>query len=223
MAEFDNAEMTRFKQWWDSNGAAIAIGAIVGLIVIIGWQGWGWYQNRQATEAAGIYQQFEQGMTNGDVNEAVRNTAQRLRDDFAGTPYAASAALRLAGYDVEQEDYDKAAEQLDWAMNNAANDGVKHVARVRAARLAWSRDKPDEALKMLDVEHPPAFNALYSEVRGDIRAAQGDREAAYAAYQRALESLPRDTPSRALESKLADNAPADAADAPKDNESATAS
>lgn len=223
MAQFDNAEMTRLKQWWDGNGAAIVIGAVVGLAVIIGWQGWGWYKDRQATEAAGIYQQFEQGMASGKVNDAVRNTAQRLRDDFAGTPYAASAALRLAGYDVEQEDYDKAGEQLAWVMNNAANDGVKHIARVRGARLAWSQDKPDDALKMLDADHPPAFNTLYAEVRGDILAAQGDREGAYKAYQLALQSLPQNTPSRALESKLADNAPADAADAPTENKSATAS
>jgi predicted negative regulator of RcsB-dependent stress response len=223
MAEFDNQEVNRLKHWWDSNGMALVIGAVVGLAVIIGWQGWGWYQDRQANQAADIHQQLQQGLANGNVNDAVLKTADRLKSDYAGTPYAADAALRLAGYYVEQQDYAKAREQLDWAVNNAANEGVAHIARVRAARLAWTQDNADEALQMLDTEHPPAFNALYAEVRGDILAARGDREGAYKAYQLALESLPQDTPSRALETKLADNAPADAADAPSDQKSASAS
>jgi|AntDeeMetagen192_2_1112575.scaffolds.fasta_scaffold04420_2 predicted negative regulator of RcsB-dependent stress response len=223
MAEFDSEEMTRLKQWWNGNGMAIVMGAVVGLAVIIGWQGWNWYQDRQTTEAAGIYQQFQQGVVSGNVNDAVLNTAERLKNNFAGTPYAANAALRLAGHFVAQEDYAEAREQLAWAMNNAANDGIRHIARVRAARLAWSQDDADKALKMLDAEHPSAFNALYAEVRGDILADQGDRDGAYKAYQQALESLPRDTPSRALESKRADNAPADAADAPTEQKSAVAS
>ena len=223
MAQFDNEEMNSLKRWWDSNGMALVIGVVVGLVVIIGWQGWRWHGENQATEAADIYQQVEQGVANGEVNDTVLETATRLKDDYAGTPYAANAALRLAGHYVEQEDYAKAREQLDWVVENAASEGVSHIARVRAARLAWTEGNADEALKMLDAEHPPSFDALYAEVRGDIHAAQGDREAAYKAYQLALENLPQDTPSRALETKLADNAPADAADAPTDKESASAS
>lgn len=223
MAEFDNEEMNSLKRWWDSNGMALVIGVLVGVVVIVGWQGWGWYTDNQATEAADVYQQVEQGIAGGNVDESVLETVARLKQDYAGTPYAASAALRLAGYHVQQQEYAKAREQLDWAMNNAANEGVSHIARVRAARLVWTQGEPEQALEMLDAEHPPAFDALYAEVRGDIHAAQGDREAAYKAYQRALDTLPQDTPSRALETKLADNAPADAADAPSDQESASAS
>jgi len=221
MAEFDNDEMSRLKRWWEGNGSALVIGVIVGLAVIIGWQGWNWYQNRQAAQAADIYQQVEQGMAGDSVDDNVLATVDRLKNDYSGTPYAADAALRLAGYYVEQQDYDKAREQLVWVSDNAANEGVGHIARVRAARLLWTQDKPDEALSLLDTDHPPAFDALYAETRGDILAARGDREGAYKAYQVALESLPPDIASRALETKIADNAPADAADAPTDSNSAS--
>lgn len=223
MAEFESEEMNSLKRWWDANGTALVIGALVGGVLIVGWQGWRWYQNSQASEAATVYQQFQQGVADGNVNDDIKTIAKRLKSDFSGTPYAADAALRLAGHYVQQQDYAKARKQLAWAMDNAASDGVRHIARVRAARLAWSQDKPDEALQMLDADHPAAFNALYAEVRGDILAGRGERAGAFKAYQLALESLPRDAPRRGLQSKLADNAPADNADAPSEPKSTPAS
>lgn len=223
MAEFESEEMSSLKRWWDANGTAVIIGALVGVVIIVGWQGWRWYVDNQASAAANAYQQFQQGLDSGTVNDDVIGIAKRLQDDFSGTPYAADAALRLAGYYVTQQDYAKAREQLAWAMDNADNAGIRHLARVRAARLAWSQDKPDEALQMLDTEHPPAFTTLYAEVRGDILAARGDRAAAYQAYQLALESLPPDAPKGTLESKAADIAPAAAADAPSESKSTPAS
>lgn len=223
MSDFDNEELGRIKQWWQANGTALVIGVVVGLLAIGAWQGWVWYQDRQASAAADIYAQVEHGVDSDNVNDTVVNVVEQLKNDYAGTPYAASAALDLAGYYVAQEQYDKALSQLDWAVNNADEEGVRHIARVRKARLVWTQGNADEALSLLDAEHPPAFDALYAELAGDIHAAQGDREAAYKSYQLALESLPQDTPRQALENKLADNAPADDAGAPSEQESASAS
>ena len=221
MAEFDNDEMGRLKQFWAGNGSALVIGVVLGLVVIIGWQGWQWYQDRQAVKAADIYQQIEPALAGDSVDEQALDSVERLKADYSNTPYAADAAMRLASQYVQQQDYDKAREQLMWVSENAANEGVAHIARVRAARLLWTQDKPDEALSLLDTDHPAAFDALYAETRGDILAAQGDREGAYKAYRIALESLPPDIATRALETKIADNAPADAADAPTDSNSAS--
>lgn len=230
MAEFDNEEANRLKRWWDDNGTAMVIGVSIGLLVVIGWQGWQWYQDRQAAAAAELYPQVEQAIANDQIDNTAVGLVDRLKSDYAGTPYAANAALRLAAYYVERDDYAKAREQLNWVMNNAANEGVAHIARVRAARLAWTQGQPDEALRLLDAAHPPSFVPLYAEVAGDIHAAQGDREAAHAAYQRALSSLPPGMPRRELESKLAYTAPAEPdtdvdneANTPNANENASAS
>ncbi|GAB3670102.1 YfgM family protein [Salinisphaera aquimarina] len=224
MADFDeNEELTQFKHWWAANGMSIMIGAVVGVVVIVGWQGWRWYHDTRAVSAAGIYQQVEHAVADGNVNDTVIKVVGQLKDDYSGTPYAADAALRLAGYYVDEKQYDKAHEQLVWAMDNASTEGVRNIARVRAARLAWTQDDADGALKLLATDHPESFDALYAELAGDIHAAQGDREAAYKSYQLALESLPPDTPRQPLETKLADNAPAAEADAPADPKSASAS
>jgi len=225
MAEFDdNEELTRFRHWWSANGTSVLIGGLIGIVVIVGWQAWGWHTSNQATEAANIYQQVEHGVATNQVNDTVVGVVSQLQDDYAGTPYAGDASLRLAGYYVGQEQYDKALEQIQWVVDNASNEGLQHVARVRAARLLWTQDRPDDALELLAVDHPASFNALYAEVAGDIHAAQGDRQAAFKSYQVALESLPPNMPADSLQTKRDDNAPADADVAPaEDSESANAS
>lgn len=223
MAEFDNEEINRLKQWWDANGMALVTGAVIGLLIIGGWQAWGWYRDSQSSAAADIFMQAQQGIASGEVDDGVRGAVTRLKDDYASTPYAADAALRMAAYDVQQGEYAKAVEQLDWAIANADSDGVRHIARVRKARLLWTRGDAEAALALLDAEHPDVFDALYAELAGDIHAAEGDREAAYKAYQLALEGLPPDSPRRPIENKLADNAPDEDAGAPAEQETPSAS
>lgn len=218
MAEFDNDELNTLKQWWASNGTALVIGAVAGLAIVAGWQGWRWYTDSQATAAAHTYAQIRQQLGSGNVNDGVRKVVAQLKDDYAGTPYAADAALNLAAYQVKLDNYEGAAEQLDWVIENAPSDGIRHIARVRKARLLWSRGEADAALALLDTDHPDSFNAIYAETAGDIHAAQGDRAAARKAYQQALDSLPPDTPRKPLETKLADNAPLDEASASSQQE-----
>ena len=218
MAEFDdNAQLTRFRQWWSANGTSILIGGLVGIVVIVGWQAWNWHAGNQAAEAASIYQQVDHGVATDQVNDTVVGVVSQLQQDYAGTPYAVDASLRLAGYYVAQQEYDKALELIQWVIDNGNNEGLRHVARVRAARLLWTQEQPDKALELLSVEHPASFDTLYAELAGDIHAAEGDREAAFKSYQVALETLPPDMPSDSLQTKRDDNAPAD------DSESANAS
>lgn len=211
MAEFDNEEVTRLKQWWDANGTALLIGILVGLVVIGGWQGWRWYENRQQTQAANLYAQLQPVLAADKIGDAGIKQIEKLENNFSSTPYAANAALSLAAYYVRQKEYDKAVEQLDWTIDNADSEAISDIARVRKARVVWTQGDPDAALKLLDGDHPQSFAALYAELEGDIHAAQDDRKAAYAAYQRALDALPPDAPRQPIETKRADNAPADAA------------
>ncbi|ROO24729.1 membrane protein [Salinisphaera orenii MK-B5] len=223
MADFDNEELSRVRQWWAANGNALMIGVLVGLIVIAAWGGWNWYQNRQAAAAADISAQIEGALVNGAIDDSVVEAVERLENDYSGTPYATGAALGLASAYVADSEYDKAMPHLDWAVDNASEEGMRHIARVRKARLLWTQDDAEAALTLLETDHPAAFDALYAEVAGDIHAARGDREAAHQAYQRALDALPQDTPRQPLQNKLADNAPADDAGAGSEQESASAS
>jgi len=210
MAEYSNEETARLKGWWASNGTAAVAGVLLGLVILVGWYGWNWYSERQDAQAADLYAQVEQGAASDNITSGLVNVVKSLENDYSGTPYASAAAMTLAAAYVRRDELDKAQTHLDWASDNASEKGMRQIARIRAARVQWAQNKPDAALKRLDAEHPPAFDALYSELAGDIHASQGKRAAAYADYQAAAKSLPQDVPSQMLEQKMAANAPVDA-------------
>lgn len=211
MAEYDDDdEVARLKRWWASNGSAAVFGILLGVVLLGGWYGWNWYNDRQDTHAANLYAQIEQGVSNQNVTSGVVNGVKSLEDDYSGTPYASAGAMTLAAYYVRNDKLDSAYTHLEWAMHNADESGMRQIARIRAARVRWAQGQSDAALKLLAADHPPAFDALYEELTGDIHADRNDRAAAYKAYSQAIEHLPDNAPRKTLQQKMAANAPADA-------------
>lgn len=210
MAELENTnqELKTFKRWWDKAGTGVVIVLIIVLLGVLGWYAWGWYTNRQNTQAAEIYTKVQQGLDNNAPDKSVMNLIEQLESSYQRTPYATAAALDLARYHLGQDELDEAADQLRWAVKHSRDQGMRHIAVTRLARVLWSQDKADQALEVLDRDHPPAFEALYAEITGDIHAARGQRDQAYEAYKKALDTLPRDVPAHMLEIKRNNNAPA---------------
>ena len=64
---------------------------------------------------------------------------------------------------------------------------MRDVARLRLAGVLLDEKNPEEALKLLDTKHAPAFDGMYADLKGDILAVQGKRAEARAAYQAALD------------------------------------
>lgn len=203
MADLDhNEELASAQRWWRKNGGPAVVGLTIGVLLLAGWYGWHWYQARQNTHAADIYSQVQYGIASDNVTGGVINRVDTLTNDYSGTPYAATAAMALAAYYVDQKQFGKAAERLQWASSNGDDAGLRAIATVRLARVQWADNKPAAALKTLDSDHPKAFDALFAEATGDVQRAKGNRQAAHAAYQRALKALPEDTPRQMLQTKL---------------------
>lgn len=198
----DDDDLNRLKQWWKENGVALVLGAGVGLAAIMGWQWWQAHTEAQALEAAGLYEQLESKLRQGSAGEAAQELAQRLKTEYSGSPYATQAALALARSGVEREDYNAAIEQLKWVVSYTDQEAMRHIARVRQARLLWAQDKVDAALTLLRQDHPPTFTPLYAELEGDIHAETGQTEAAREAYSKALQGLALDDDRNPLLRKL---------------------
>jgi predicted negative regulator of RcsB-dependent stress response len=71
-------------------------------------------------------------------------------------------------------------------MDESKDTELRHIARLRLARLLIDQGKPDDALKTL-ADEPGAFAARYHEVRGDAFFAKKDLKQAQSEYQAALE------------------------------------
>ena len=78
------------------------------------------------------------------------------------------------------------------------------VARTRLAAVQMQQNKLSDALASLNVDYPKHFTAAFEELKGDIHAANGDRDAAREAYQRAQTAEPPAPDSQFLQQKLDD-------------------
>lgn len=205
--EHEDEDVQRIKNWWRANGASLVIGVVVGLAVIVGWQGWQAYVENQAMAAADLYQQFAALQESGADDQALVDLAGQLQADYGSSPYAAKAGLAMGRHFAQADDNERARQALQWVIDYAEQAPLRHLARVRQARLIWAEGDAEAALAQLDTEHPDFYDPLYAELSGDIHAARGDRVAARKAYQRALNNLPADADPSALQRKLDDVSP----------------
>ena len=83
---------------------------------------------------------------------------------------------------VEANELDKAAASLKSVMDNATDDELKMIARLRLARVQSAQGKYDDALATLKVDEPGEFAPRLADARGDVLLAKGDRAGALREY-----------------------------------------
>jgi predicted negative regulator of RcsB-dependent stress response len=194
----DEERLDLVKKWWKENGGSIITGVVLGLAVLFGGKAWFAYQDNKAEAASDIYTVMMSALETGNT-PAVRDKAGMLLSDYSATPYATLAALTLARVNIEGEELSAAQSHLQWVLDNSKSDIMRDMARLRMARVLLAMDNPDAAQAILD-QAPPlsSFDALYSEMRGDIDFARGDKLAANKAYQSALAATDNASPGRHL-------------------------
>lgn len=184
----EQEKVDALKAWWKQNGKTVIVAVAVGVAVAGGIQGWRQYQKTQAAKAATLYQGLQEAAMARDVKK-VRDAAGQLMEKYSGTPYAARAALITASANAQGGDAKSATAQLQWVVDHARESQLQDVARLRLAGLLLGEKKFDAALKLLDAKHDPAFDGLYSDLRGDVLVAESKNDDARKAYQVALEKL----------------------------------
>lgn len=198
MSHYDDEQQAEaLQQWFKENWMALAGGLVIGLGSIFGWQAWQSAQQNQAAEASRLYEQARTALENEQADKA-QGLADKLRSDYAGTPYHAQVLLLQARYEVDAGAFEAAAAKLAEVADGKADEPLRQVARLRLARVLWQLDRVDEALAQLDEGAAGEFASLFEELRGDIKLTQGDRVAAREAYQRAVEAGSLEAANREL-------------------------
>jgi len=198
----EDDDFTRLVEWLKANGLALAAGIGLGLAVVVGWYWWQAHVDKQAYAAAELHDSLVQRVNAEGFDEAARAELETLKDEYAGSPYAANAAMQLAAHAADQQDYDLALAQLDWVLAESDSTPVRNLARVRKARVLWAAGRDDAALELLREEHPSSFERLYAELTGDIHAARGEPEQAHEAYQQAAAAADSQVGGAMLQRKL---------------------
>ena len=197
MAVYDLEEQDKLedlKAWWSQWGNTIA-GVIIAVCVgVVGVQGWRWWSQQQAEQAAVLYDAVSAAARANDPAKAKDAMAQ-LADKYGGTGYAPRAALIVAALLFDNGDKAGAKAQLASVIDRASEDELKQIARLRLAAILFDDKQYDEALRTLDAKHDEAFAGIYADMRGDILAAAGRTDEARTAYQTALARSTRRAPT----------------------------
>lgn len=191
----DEAQVDAIKRWWKENWLALAGGLGLGLGAIFGWQAYQSSGESKAERASQMYSDLRNAQAAASRTEAVTEIRETLVRDFAKTPYAALAQMKWAAQSIDDERTDDARTALQWVTQNASDDGLKAMARLRLARVEVQAGNSDEALALL-TPVPAGFESLYLELRGDVLLLKGDRDQARTAYDEALVAVAPDAPYR---------------------------
>lgn len=187
---YDSVEQSeRVKKWLAENGSGIVMGLVIAFGGLFGFKQWQNWDAAKQARASAEYQVLVEQLDEGNLDGAVGNF-ETLREDYASSPYAALAALRMAKARIESEQADLAVGLYRYAIEHGEPPPVRTIAKSRLARLQLDLGDPAAARQTLaTIGDTSGFESQLAEIRGDILLAEGDPEAAIAAYRDALAQL----------------------------------
>lgn len=184
----DYEQSERVQKWLRQNGLSIAVGVVIGLIAIFGYQQWRNHRTAHQMQASGLYQQLQTVLDTGNTN-ATDVIIQQLMKNYADTPYALFAVSDRARRQVEDKQLDKALESLAWAEQHATSPELKALVALRVAHVQLAKGNAQEALNALDRMPPNSYAIESQELRGDALVKLGRRDDALKAYQAAIGAM----------------------------------
>lgn len=184
----EQEQLDVLKNWWKQYGNLILTALTIFLFAFSAYMGWKWYQRSQAAQATLVYEALEKAVQEKELGK-VKASGAALLEKYPGTAQAEFGALLMARAYYEANDLPAAKAQLQWLIDHAKHEEHVAVARVRLAGILLDEKSPEAGLKVLAVEPPAAFAALFADRRGDLLVAQNKTDEARKAYEQALALL----------------------------------
>ena len=198
----EQEQLDALKAFWNKQGNLITWTLIVVLGAFAAWNGWQYWQRDQAQKAGALFEELDRAATAGDADKAGRVFSD-LKERYPRTAFAEQAGLLAAKTQLAKGQTDPAKASLGWVADNASEDELKAVARLRLAGVLADNKQYDEALKQLDQVKQPDFEPLAADRRGDVLIAQGKNDEARKAYKLAWDKMGEKVDYRRLiEAKL---------------------
>lgn len=182
----EQEQVETLKAWWKDNGKWLLLVLAIALGGYGGMQGWQAYKTNQALAASSLFFDLTKQVESGDPKR-INDAATAVVSNYGGSAYAPRAYLLASQINLQLGDSARAKTQLQWVVKNASEDGLKNVARLNLVAMLLDEKNFAEAQELLDAPHPDSYDNLYADLKGDMLSAQGKKEEARAAYQKALE------------------------------------
>ena len=113
----EQEQLDEFKAWWKQYGKLITNVALAALVAYAAYQGWKFYQGKQAVAASAQYQELL--ISDEKDLKGIQQKSAVLMDKYASTPYAGRAALFAAKANYQANEVKSAKAQLEWTVSHA--------------------------------------------------------------------------------------------------------
>ncbi len=193
----DQEELDNFKRIWHSWGKWLFGALLLAAAVYLGQVIYHNQQNKKSEQAADVLAQIVTKMQANDTAGANKDLIQ-LQQNYPSTVAAAQGTLMMAGTAFDAARYDEAAKHLQWVRQYNQEPLIQVLASQRLATVKLQQQKYDEALQLLTIKVPPAFEGLMLATQGDVYAAKGDAAKAKELYTQALAKTDKDNPDYPL-------------------------
>lgn len=184
----EQEQIAQFKHFWDTWGTLITWTLIVVMGALASWNGYRYWQARQARQSVAMMDAVAQAAQSKDL-ERVQQIFGDLRKDYPRTAQAGQAGLLAAQEFANAQRWKDAQAALTWVADNATDAGYVALARLRLASVLMQEKAYDEALVQLSASFPPEFAAVVADRKGDVFDLQGKKQEAIEQYRRAWEAL----------------------------------
>ncbi|WP_293660607.1 tetratricopeptide repeat protein [Rhodoferax sp. OV413] len=199
----EQEQLDQLKHFWKRYGNLITWLLIAVLGSLAAWNGYQWWNKRQAEQASAMFDEVERVISGGDVVAAERAFSD-MKQRFPSTVYAQQAGLTLARVAYISGKPEVAQNALAWVAESSADAGLAAVAKIRHAGLLLESKSFESAMKLLEGSFPAEFAGLVADKKGDAMLAQNKPEQAIAFFREAYKQLPeREQYRRLVEVKLA--------------------
>jgi len=181
----EKEQIEKIQSWWSEYGLYVIGGIVLGAAILFGIN---YYQAQKVDAeiaASVLYDEITEQVVNGDI-EAAEVSAARLDGDYGNSAYAAQSKLAMARLYMDKNRDQDAVQALNELLSMNGSEHLKHVARVRLAKILLYQGKPEDVLSLLEGQGNAAFAARYAEELGDAYVALGQYDEARASYQAAL-------------------------------------
>ncbi len=193
----EQEQLASMKAWWDKYGNFILTAATIILLGIAAFNGWRWYERREAQQAAAVYDELQKALAGTDAAKK-KELAGTIIERYSGTLYAPMAALQMAKVNHDAGDLAAARAQLQWVVDKSGHEEYALISRVRLAGVLLDEKNYDEALKVLSGAVPKSYVTTFADRRGDVLLAQNKPAEARAAYKEALDNADARNPLRSI-------------------------
>jgi predicted negative regulator of RcsB-dependent stress response len=182
----EQEHVDELKAWWTRYGTLVIALVTAVALGFTGWVLWRNYQAGETAKASAIYDSLAKAAQAGDA-KALRDSGGTLAESYPKTLYASMGALVSARFYFDRNDLKGAKAQLEWVIERSPSDDLRDLARLRLGAILLDEKALDEALKIADAPHAPAYDAQYAALKGDVLVAKRQATEAKAAYKLALE------------------------------------